>query len=199
MINNFYEEIDLKQKQQYRSAIGDAFYSVLEERNMIRVAPNEYVQNILLHCFISNNYAKGYFDFLYAFYRIDLDRDIDRLDKDLMNELMESICAEENEGRTFMLVKHIGQAMSANQRGAKIRIRSHLKLLDRLFWDDQYEIKTDHRIKRLLQEWVRKSERMKTDIEEYKTGRKRGKKLFSHPYISEYRQYSFIKMQSQYD
>ncbi|MEI3503930.1 MAG: hypothetical protein V8Q42_09875 [Anaerovoracaceae bacterium] len=88
------------------------------------------------------------------------------------------MCREENEGHTFMLVKHIGQAMAANQRGAKIRIRSHLKLMDRFFWDDQYEIKTDHRIKGLLQEWVRKSDRMKTDIEEYKTGRKRVKKLF---------------------
>lgn len=180
---NFHEEIRVKQKPQYRTAIGGAFYSVLEERDMIRVAPNEYVQNILLHCFISNNYADKYFDFIYAFYRIDLDRDIDRLDRNMMNELMNSICAEENEGRTFMLVKHIGQAMAANQRGAKIRIRSHLKLMDRFFWDDQYEIKTNHRIKGLLQEWVRKSDRMKTDIEEYKTGRKRGKKLFSHPYI----------------
>lgn len=182
--SNFHQEIQVPQRQQYRHAIGDAFYSVLEEYNLIRVAPNEYVQNILLHCFISNNYAEGYFDFLYAFYRIDLDRDIDRLDRELMNELMTSICAEENDGRTFMLVKHIGQAMAANQRGAKIRIRSHLKLMDRLFWDDQYEIKTDHRIKGLLQSWARQSDRMRTDIEEYRTGRRRGKKQFSHPYIA---------------
>ena len=37
---------------------------------------NEYVNNILMHCFITDSFADKFFDFLYSFYNIDLERDI---------------------------------------------------------------------------------------------------------------------------
>ena len=37
---------------------------------------NEYVNNVLMHCFITDSFADKFFEFLYSFYSIDLERDI---------------------------------------------------------------------------------------------------------------------------
>ena len=137
-----------------------------------------------MHCFVSDNFANSYFDFLFNFYRIDLDRDLDRLDRDTMRALMDSICAEENVGRTYMLVQHIGQAMAANRRGATLRIRNHMKLLDKFFWDDSFEINTTHRLNNLMQKWARSSKEVIGEMEAFSTGRARGRKRFATPYIA---------------
>ena len=179
----FFSELELKPSQTIQSNIGEEFDRILEEHGKIIIGRGKHFQNILLHCFVSNNYADAYFEFLYKFYSLDLDRDITRLDREMMNELMNSICSEDKTGRSYMLVQHISLAMAANRRGAKIRIRNTLKLLDKFFWDNKYEIVTDHRIYNLLQEWIRKSEMVNADYEEYKSGRKRGAKHFSYPYL----------------
>ena len=179
----FYEEVSAKYNPVTSRNIGVKFYSILEKYDLAHVDAGGYVQNILLHCFVSDNYAYSYFEFLFNFYRIDLDRDISRLDTETMRALMDSICSEENVGRTYMLVQHIGQAMAANRRGATIRIRNHMKLLDRFFWDDSFEINTTHRLNNLMQKWARSSREVIGEMESYTTGRRRGTKRFSQPYI----------------
>lgn len=74
--------------------------------------------------------------------------------------------------------------MAANRRGATIRIRNHMKLLDKFFWDDSFEINTTHRLNNLMQIWARSSKEMIGEIEAYTTGRRRGVKRFSSPYIA---------------
>ena len=196
---NFFKEIATDQRSNTQRNIGVCFYNVLEKNDLVRVDAGEYVQNILLHCFVSDYYSTAYFDFLFNFYRIDLDRDISRLDTDTMRALMDSICAEENVGRTYMLVQHIGQAMAANRRGATIRIRNHMKLLDKFFWDDSFEINTTHRINNLMQKWARSSKDVIGEMEAYSTGRKRGSKRFASPYIEydQYNQCSFLVIPAQ--
>ena len=181
---NFFKEIQLNPNTNHQRNIGVKFYDVLEKYDLARVDAGEYVQNILLHCFVSDYYANSYFDFLFNFYRIDLDRDISRLDTDTMRALMDSICSEENVGRTYMLVQHIGQAMAANRRGATIRIRNHMKLLDKFFWDDSFEINTTHRLNNLMQKWARSSAEVISEMETFSTGRRRGAKRFAAPFIA---------------
>ena len=180
---NFFKETGLKQNPNHQKNIGTCFYDILEKFDLIRVSSTEYVQNILLHCFVSDNYANKYFDFLFDFYRIDLERDISRLDTVTMREFMDSICSEENVGRTYMLVQHIGQAMSANRKGATTRVRNHLKLLDKLFWDADLSVRTTHRLYGLMQKWAKSSTDVIRDIDAYSTGRRRGARRFSQPYI----------------
>ena len=181
--SNFFNEIKINHNTNVSRKIGVKYNSILDKYGLAHVDFSEYVQNILLHCFVSDNYANSYFDFLFSFYRIDLERDIERLDRDTMRALMDSICSEENVGRTHMLVQHIGQAMAANRRGATMRIRNHMKLLDRFFWDDSFEITTTHRIYNLLQTWARSSNEVIGDMESYSIGRRRGAKRFSQPYL----------------
>ena len=181
---NFFQEVKIPNKPNYQRSVGTKFFDIVKGKDLACVGESEYVNNILLHCFVSDNYANAYFEFLLNFYRLDLDRDIERLDTDTMRALMDAICSEENVGRTHMLVLHIQQAMAANRRGATIRIRNHMKLLDKFFWDDSFEIHTTHRLNNLMQTWARSSKEMIGEIEAYTTGRRRGAKRYSSPYIA---------------
>lgn len=181
--SNFFKEVGVEQKQGIQGSIGTVYCDILDHFELLKDEEGRFFQSVLMHCFVSNHFANAYFEFLLNFYRIDLDRDISRLDTETMRALMDSICAEENVGRTYMLVQHIGQAMAANRRGATIRIRNHLKLLDKFFWDDSFEINTTHRLNSMMQEWARSSREMIGEMESYSGGRRRGQKRFSQPYI----------------
>lgn len=181
---NFFKEIGLKQTQTLQGNIGTKYVEILGSLELLKDEEDRFFQSVLMHCFVSNNFANAYFEFLFNFYRIDLDRDLDRLDRETMRDLMDSICSEENVGRTHMLVQHIGQAMAANRRGATIRIRNHMKLLDRFFWDDSFEINTTHRLNNMMQSWARSSKEVIGEMEAFSTGRRRGRKRFASPYIA---------------
>ena len=184
---NFFKEVVTENKATSQALIGRTFYDICEAYNKARVDRTQYVQNILMHCYISDNYAPNYFEFLYRFYDLDIDRDIERLSpqnggKEIMDALMDSIYSEEG-GRAYMLVQHISQAMAANPRGARTRVRNHLKKLDRFFWNYDYKITTNHRIYNLMQNWIHENKEI-TNI--YKTRGlygKKSKRLFSYPYV----------------
>lgn len=180
---NFFDEIRHKNSPNLQRLIGHVFYDLLEKNDKIKIERNKYVQNILLHCYVSDHYAEAYFDFLYKFYSIDLERDLSRLDKYMMSDLMSSICSEEKTGRTYMLVQHVSQGMSHNTKGSKIRIRNHLKLIDKFFWEDDYRVETEHRIYNHLQKWAKSSKEIRHDIEQLSYGRNKGRKSFSNPYF----------------
>lgn len=58
-------EIDMELPGSYQKWIGRSFYKTLEKYNKYKVAENEMMNNILLHCFITNYYASDLFDFLF--------------------------------------------------------------------------------------------------------------------------------------
>ena len=84
-----------------QTEIGNAFYKALQLYGMPRLRQNERVNNILMHGFVSNNYSDSFFDFLFAFYKIDLERDIIRLDDEIMQELLSVMTRNDNTGRTY--------------------------------------------------------------------------------------------------
>ena len=184
---NFFKEVGLYNKPQYQAVVGKNFSEICDQYNKTIIDKSEYVQNILLHCYISDYYAPNYFEFLYRFYDLDIDRDIERLSpknggKEIMDALMDSICSEVG-GRAYMLAQHISQAMAANPKGARTRVRNHLKKLDRFFWNYDYKVTTNHRIYNLMQDWIHENKEI-TDI--YKSRGIYGKKstrAFSYPYV----------------
>lgn len=174
----FYEEIDLpKGDGAEQRIIGTAFYKVLLDNNRFTVEQNRYVQNILLHCYVTDPYLDSYFSFLYAVYTSLLDRDLSQLDKEAMNALIERA------DKSNLLVKNTAEAFKANPRGAKIRIRNHLKLLDKLFWNPDYTLRTANRIYSKLQLWARHSDKLILESASGRQSEIKGKKRFSKPYL----------------
>lgn len=182
---NFFREIGLEayiKKNGIQQFIGDLFVSTLLLYRKACCGENEYVSNVLLHTYVSNYYSKSYFDFLYRFYSYDLDRDIARLDKQVLNDLIDSICSEEKKNRTYLLVQHTADAIRSNHIGGKIRIRNHLKKIDYLFWNDE-PLTTSNRVFALMQDWTESSSQFANEARISRVTYEPGMRRFYTPYL----------------
>ena len=138
----------------HRTQFGNEFLRFMTEHNKILNNNKKAMSNILLHGFVSDPKAADLFSFLYSYYSIDLARDIDRLDKDAMNALIESIKANDGRNRTYNLVEHTADAVRQNEKGCKIRLRRYLKLIDRAFWNpEEFSARSGNRLMRRFAEW----------------------------------------------
>lgn len=166
-------------------SIGDTFYRTLAHYNKLRMQRGEYVKNILMHGFVSDHYSADFFNFLFAFYRIDLERDITRLNRVMMNDLYEVMVRNDNTGRTYWLVQQTADAIRANPKGTKIRIRRLLRLIDRCFWDQITPRNTANRLTRNYIKWQLESEDFQIEAKKYHGGYQvnHGPKSFSSPYL----------------
>jgi hypothetical protein len=162
----------------------ESFVATLEKYNKLRIEDDETINNILMHGFVCDSNANGFFDFLFAYYRIDLERDITRNDKDAMDSLMETMQREDNTGRSYLLAKQTADAVRANPRGCRTRIRRFIKQIDEIFWDNKLSGKGKNRLKLLLNEWKEDSVDLKSDHQRLlSSGNHDRKKLLSSPYI----------------
>lgn len=162
--------------------LGGSFVDTMRRNDKLRISFSDKVNAILMHCFVTNQYSNRFFDFLYTFYTIDLDRDITRLDRNVMNSLIETIKRNDNRGRTYFLVEQTADAVRQNERGAKTRIRYYLKLIDKAFWGDPLPENSKNRLVQRFMEW-KNSAVFIQERERYASGGKRGRKSFSTPYL----------------
>lgn len=169
--------------------IGNSFISTLKYYNKFYLdecsASYGIIGNILMHSFVTNNQAYKFFDFLYKFYELDLERDISRNTKEVMEALCEAIMSNDNRNRTYLIQQHVSDALKVNPRGAKIRIRRYLRLIDKYFWNDFTYPKSNNRIVNLLYKWMEESEEYSKNYSAVrKGGYGGGKKCFISPYLN---------------
>lgn len=169
----------------HQGHIGEAFIKTLLSNNKILIDRAERVNNILMHGFVSDYYANEMFDFLFKFYNIDLERDIERNNAEMMSGLIEAIQRNDNTGRTYLLVKQTANAISANIRGGKIRIRRLLRLIDKCFWEQITPANPVSRISILFNGWQENSDEFRLQFNKYHNSSfvGGGKKSYSSPYI----------------
>lgn len=173
----------LPSNQQTR--IGAFFYNTLKRYNRLNLGPSERVKNILMHGFVSDFYADDLFNFLFAFYRIDLERDLSRLDRSMMNELIDVISRNDNTGRTYLIVQQTADAILINPRGSKVRIRRLLNLIDRCFWLRLIPVNPINRLSKCFIRWQNNSKEFSVELQKYHVGsyKGQGKKSFLSPYL----------------
>ncbi|SES69139.1 DNA-directed RNA polymerase subunit alpha C-terminal domain-containing protein [Anaerobranca gottschalkii] len=165
--------------------IGEAFYKVLYINNKDFLNKSDRVNNILLHGFVSDYYANAMFDFFFKYYNNDLERDLSRNNREMMNNLIEVIKKNDNTSRTYLLVKQTANAIKVNTRGGKIRIRRLLNLIDRAFWDGVTPENPTSRLSILFNQWLEISDEFNQQYNIYhsNSNKTKGKKAFSSPYF----------------
>ncbi|MGI6343532.1 MAG: hypothetical protein ACOX18_00500 [Bacillota bacterium] len=167
-----------------QAALGSSFYLTLLRYNMPNAGDGRWVKNILMHGLVSDYYAPRLFDFLFAFYRLDLMRDYSRLDREMMNGLIEVMTRNDNTGRTYWLVQQTADALRLNPRGARPRVRRLIRMMDRAFWDQILPVKTTNRLSRRFLKWQQESPEYSSEYQAYhEGGRARGLRQFSSPYL----------------
>ncbi|WP_027205055.1 hypothetical protein [Butyrivibrio fibrisolvens] len=141
---------------------------------------NEYLRNILMHAFITDSFAVDFFQYLFQFYNLDLDRNI----SDTCEEEADYICnAIKNpySKRQQMLSEYSGLSVYAAHDYCKGIIASSLKAIDNAFWGTSDEAsKLPIRLYEKLIEW-KNSE--KGDFRKEKARKTEFKKYFNTPLL----------------
>ena len=185
-------------KQKY---FGDSFINTMKAHNKAFISESDMVASIMFHTFVSDYYSKGLFALLFQYFKNDLERDINRNDKDQMNALMETLTTKaelgeeaseaftdqfmEKGSRAYKLRQHTLQAICTAPGKSSMRLRRIIRNIDEAFWNDKLPKNPVSRLTKLYVQWVEESEEFKKEYRRYKQGeiRNRGKKHFSAPYL----------------
>lgn len=181
--NHVGDKLGVKLSAIHQGWMGHSFYETLKKYDKFRVSEKEMVNNILLHCFITKYYANDLFDFLFAYYQIDLDRDLGHNNKEMRNYLIQSMEKGERSARAYKIKKHTADAVLANPRGFRIRIGRILRFMDNALFYDILPVNSKHRISRLFCEWTQNSKKFNHEKKKVLGLNKKGKKQFSTPYL----------------
>ena len=176
-------EIGMELPGSYQKWIGRSFYKTLEKYNKYKVAENEMMNNILLHCFITNYYASDLFYFLFAYYQIDLERDLTSNSKEMRDYLMQSMASGENTARAYKIKKHTSDAVAFNTRGCKIRVGKILRFMDNALFYGLFPRTSQNRIAQLFCKWADESKKFDQAKKAIAGLTKRGEKRYSSPYL----------------
>ena len=176
-------EIGMELPGSYQKWIGRSFYKTLEKYNKYKVAENEMMNNILLHCFITNYYASDLFVFLFAYYQIDLERDLTSNSKEMRDYLMQSMASGENTARAYKIKKHTSDAVAFNTRGCKIRVGKILRFMDNALFYGLFPRTSQNRIAQLFCKWADESKKFDQAKKAIAGLTKRGEKRYCSPYL----------------
>lgn len=182
---NHVEKIaDMLMTPSRRTAISKCFFDTLKHYGKIcGENKNELVNNVLMHCFITDYYAAELFDFLFAYYNLDLDRDLQKHTKETRDFLMRAMKKSEESSREYKIKKHTADAVTANDRGCRIRVGNILRLIDNAWFEDILPTDSNNRIAQLFVKWTQESARFKTTKKKERGVSRNGQKRFSSPYI----------------
>ncbi len=147
---------------------------------------NNPTVSICLHSFVSTPCANQFFDYLFDYWRIDLNRDVRNLNGDDGHDVFDILINEikkNNEQGVKDLMVHTSLALINNPRGAKIRLRNYLKLIDGAFYGDCSIPNTNTRLIHLLKEWTENPRgRFQNEFKRVSTqARNRGETLLRRP------------------
>lgn len=164
--------------------IGGVFYETLIKYNKIHLEKGEFVNNILMHCFVTKHYADDFFEFIFAYYQYDLDRDLSRHTKEMRSHLIACMKKAEESTRAFRIKKGTSDAATSNELGCKIRIRNILKWIDTYLFEDVLPDKSPNRIAQFFCAWAKSSKRFKIEKSAVTGYGTKGKIRFRTPYIN---------------
>ncbi len=163
--------------------LGSSYIMTMRQYEKLELGYGSNVTSILMHGFVSNYYSDNFFNFLFAFYRIDLDRDLSRLDRWMMNNLTDAIRRNDKTERTYWLVEQTADAVRNNIRGSKVRIRRYLKLIDKAFWGDDLPVNSNNRLIKQFLRWKDSSDIFQNERNQFSGSSAHSKKSYSSPYL----------------
>lgn len=160
------KELEMKLNTNHQQWINKSVLLTLKKYNKIHVNRND-IMNLLMHGFVSDYYADKFFTFLFEYYRIDLERSLNRNSPTLFNALFDVMIRNDNTGRTYYLVQQTAEVITENIKGSKIRIRNYLRLMDGLFWQTMQAKRTSNRLINKLITWTEKSKEFNLEKKAY--------------------------------
>lgn len=145
------------------------------------------IDNISMHSFVTDKCAPQLFDYLFYFWRVDLNRNIDNLRGETGKEIYKLLLEEMSQTKQNVgnVMKHTSLAIINNKPSCNLRIRRILNFIDECYWNQTEVPNTGNRINRLLNNWMSnpKGEFQKVYQQKQRLHSVRGETLFTSPLL----------------
>lgn len=160
-----------------QSKLRQNFISVLDRYGKIYLDKDNNIQNIMLHGFISNYFAPGFFENLYRYYRIDLHSNLENNTDEMFSKMLSRI----SENKNIQFKVQTKYAVQNNPKRSAEIIKELLYLLDIGFHDNEFH-DPETRLHRLLNQWMTE-DAFQIDLQKEVRSRTAYQKRYSQPYL----------------
>ena len=113
---------------------------------------NEYVTNIMMHCFVVDTFAARFFEYLFQYYDLDMERDISSGVEDESVYICNSIKNPYGKRKQF-LSNYQYLTVRGNPEYCQNAVSNLLKLIDQNFWDEYIENISGGRLFDIFKKW----------------------------------------------
>lgn len=143
---------------------------------------NEYVTNILMHSFVTDSFANRFFDYIFQYYSIDMERDLSGIKEIDISYLCNSIINPYAK-RKQLLSKYTAMSIRGAYEYCKNVVTNTLHMIDCSFWDEEYdEYMLDGRLERKFEDWKHQSDFYQTEKRKHDSTGNRNR-LFRAPHL----------------
>lgn len=168
-----------------QKVINEAYKRIMKKNNKAYEDTAAYIQNICMHAFVCSECAPQFFNYMFGFWKLDLDCSLENIVDDNGNNLFEIMISEIDKNVQDVMI-HTTMALRNNSSGCKNRFRRILKMIDDSFWKGTQYNSSSNRITKLFSEWKDDpqssfNKELKRRTDERKRGR--GEKRLSKPTI----------------
>lgn len=140
-----------------------------------------YVASIKLHTFVVNAYIGRLFDFLYAYYELDLGRNMEFAN---LEELRALMISGKYFSRKHMLLQQTIDALKLIPDASLNRLKTYLSWIDSAFWQQGWQPNHEDRFSRAFKEWCANKDEFAGRWTASDSSRRRGKRMHSRPTLS---------------
>ena len=188
--NNYWPQVEIALGRHVgqieRKWLGNTVTKTLLSLGKPVFSETEYVTNILMHCIVTDPYAIRFYDYLFSYYRLDLERDVSGLQKTDINYICDSIINPYSK-RKQLLSDYLSMSIRADKENCSMMIQKSLYMIDHSFWDE--EISEDDslkgRMRERFNEWLEQSQFYNIEKQKNKRqiGNGRRERLFRTPHL----------------
>ena len=185
----FETEFGIEIKQSVQGEIHETYRYIMKKyKKIYDDQVTMKIDNISMHCFVTDPCADQLFDYIFDYWRLDLNRNIENIygeeGKKYFSRLIEEIKAN-NDTAVNNIMKHTSMALALQEKSGRLRLKRILQLMDSCFWEHAEIPQTGNRFNELLRKWMGKEkgkflQESKIVLTEHG---KRGNTLLSRPQL----------------
>lgn len=167
-----------KPTQTMTSRFGEVFIKTMKAHKKIVFDSGEKVASILMHCFVCDNHIPKLFDFLYAYYELDLFRHLELADVKTLRDIMVS---GKYYTRKQLILQQTEDVLKYLPELAIERFERYLTWIDKAYFDADYEPESVGRFAEAFKKWKSKHPDFSANSKEKELTSRKGQRMFSSP------------------
>ena len=175
------ETLNTQQTANMRESLGLLFLQTMKHCKKATYTTSEYVASIKLHAFVINEYIPRLFEFLFAYYELDLGRNMEFANVEELRLLMIS---GGYFSRKQMVLQQTIDALKLIPEVSLARFKTYLHWIDEAFWHQGWLPEQEDRFGRAFKEWCQSKPEFTGEWQSNGRNWKKGKRMFSQPGLS---------------